>query len=750
MNEYRSIYCWSLLGLIFVLPSVFAQSVYPSTSPSWVLPGFHANSYDALDYDISGVDELVNWELTHADNALGSQYGAIAQGKINAVGYMYVQKIDFSPNEVEFALQSHAQQVGDNYEDYFLHFAENTVVQGANASHSSRTPFNRRPWIVGWTINQRHSGYTVWQQPPYSLTPWQYSAQGGCVYVYMPERFDRVTINLQTVATTGLLTVQYPSAIDANTGVVKVWSTIDKNMMDGTNHLRVTAGSVVWTPPADWVKAATYDVVNDTGQHFSNKYLKQGKRAYVVRLCRVGENQNDQPIVQDIQVKDWMPHLNNVNEKRVIYGWDERNDTNNDGYVDDTEFSNRTSANAFARFRYESRVTPLGNMWDVGSNYQRPDLLNPAYRTAIAHVMEQRWQAKSLKGAYNDTAFTLINVNVIAGGMLKEHSLLINDPDFVKQYQTAFIDTIKGIQSQTQSQWIAANISAENLFLVNDDRLNYLDAFDTFLREDYFRPGLGLAGYFGFSKVWDIFALAAQGKKSVVFTHGGGKGNVFFENTQSGWENSITAGLAMYYLINVPGSTSYVSWNKTYNYGSGNTTIDNFYKAGVPKNIAYQPTKMLEQDIGVPSGAIQTWPNNTTPQAIPYTASTSDGSYTVLGDSASELLQHGDIATHLVSGEVEVLPSNIYYAWQSDDTIVAGGGYYPQSMVLARDYDKGLVLYHTDFFGWSGDFNQVSRQIQLPGNYHRLMYDGSLSVASNTVTLTGYEGVVLVKADGVP
>jgi len=329
------------------------------------------------------------------------------------------------------------------------------------------------------------------------------------------------------------------------------------------NGLRIS-GVISWRPASDWVKAATYDSNNKTGQFFSNKYIKEGKKFYIVKIFRGDEDINDQPIVQDIMIKDFMPYINKSNEERLIRGWDSKNDRNGDGYIDTIKFNSLVNAAASARFRYESRVTPLGNMWSKTSNFQRPDFLNPSYRTAIANVVSQEWMKNSLAGAYNDDVFKLEGVNIVGiGGKTIEHGLMINDPVFKKEYQNGFLDTILEIKSRSGSPWLAANTSAENIFNRRNNRMKYIDVFDTFLREDYIRSGQGLDGYFGIAKMWDTFALAQATKKMVVIVHTGWTGSIPILNTKAVWESKISTGLAMYYLVNIPGKTFYTSWNNS-------------------------------------------------------------------------------------------------------------------------------------------------------------------------------------------
>ena len=729
-----------------VTDSEFSAEVYPSTATAWVIPGYHAENYDSMGYPISTKEQLIDWELNHADIVFGSNYDKSAADKIINLGYIYAQKIDFSPTSVGFNLREYAERVNENYEDYFLHFSEDTIVQGLYPDHSIYTPLNRRPWVAGWTADESHSGFLIWKFPPYEIQPFKGSEKGGCVFVYMPEKFDQIEFVLKSIAITGRLVVKYPSGVDESNGVVNQWNTSDSDMMDGTNGLK-TSGVISWRPASDWVKAATYDPGNKTGQFFGNKYIKEGKKFYVVKICRIDGDINDQPVVQDIMIKDFMPYINKSNQKRLIRGWDSKNDRNDDEYIDDSEFNSRANTTASARFRYESRVTPLGNMWGKTSNFQRPDFLNPSYRTAIANVISQEWIKDSLAGAYNDDVFKLEGVNLVGiGGKTIEHGIMIDDPVFKEKYQDAFLDTIREIKSESGSSWVAANTSAENIFERRNNRMKYIDAFDTFLREDYIRPGQGLDGYFGIAKMWDTFALAQANKTMGIIAHAGWTGSIPIVNTKPAWESRISTGLAMYYLINIPGRTFYTSWNNSYNYGSGNTEEGNFYKPGIPKNIAYQPSLMLAVDIGEPAQNIQEWPDQDV-QPLSYTAKTTNEDYAVIGDSTQLILTDPDIATFDQVGAVPVSPSNIYYAWQSEDKKSIGGVNFPQQMIIARDYTNGLVLYHTDFFGGNPDFMSITHELTLPGYYHRINYDGTLEAATNTISLTGYEGAVLVTAE---
>ncbi|MDK9760235.1 hypothetical protein KIV40_34395, partial [Vibrio sp. D173a] len=195
----------------------------------------------------------------------------------------------------------------------------------------------------------------------------------------------------------------------------------------------------------------------------------------------------------------------------------------------------------------------------------------------------------------------------------------------------------------------------------------------------------------------------------------------------------------IYYLNHHTDRSYFNQWNSSYLYGSHNTTSGNYYTSGIAQNIAYQPTSLLKVDIGAPSGTIPEGHN-----AIPLMLSTSTpyaADYTIVGDSAMSELIHQD----LPNGMTHVLPTYTYFAYQSENQVVNGG---PEEMVLARKFDKGMVLYRTDFHGRNASyFEAPAITVQLDQPMRPVDAQGNIGETVTEVEMSGYQGLILVNAE---
>ena len=190
------------------------------------------------------------------------------------------------------------------------------------------------------------------------------------------------------------------------------------------------------------------------------------------------------------------------------------------------------------------------------------------------------------------------------------------------------------------------------------------------------------------------------------------------------WHQDIETGLALYYLFNIPQRTYYHSWNAGFYYGSGNTTDKNWYRQGVPKNWVYQPSAMLKVDIGQPTIApkghrIVYWRNKT-------------NDVDIKAKTSSAML-----------GDISVAPANWFWLYRS-----GWGSDFPRHGVIARQYSKGLVVYRAMNEPNNTAFMQTKPlRVSLPGDYRRVMPDGTLGASTRYLELGGYEGVVLKKVE---
>ena len=621
---------------------------------------------------------------------------------------------------------------------------------------------------------------------PWNIQPWQYYAGGGMVYVMSFEKFDEIQLNLDSskVPGTGSLVVEYVSAtylsdystanptakqpVSISTLQAKTWSRLA--VVDTTVNL-TTSGAIRWKPPVDWQIAAYADgsgLSYGGGQFFGNGLLSQGGVAYAVRLRwkpSSASTSTVSPTLNELKIRRFIRYSNPSGSLQIVPGWDAANDINQDGYVDDQEYANLQNPKATARMRHESRAYTIGQMWSQRSSGCRVNAWNEDLHRYIAKWNFKTWTEAGLQGAYNDDLLKMLGPSVFPitkGGKLAEApastigSGRVNDTMVSEAFQTQFTKILALIRTVTKSKWLSGNISGVNLFASASSAVrSFITVLDVFLREEYLTSSIGLTGYFGVQKMWDIFAYSAVGKVNVVqgmIRYGAVR--LVNATTPANWQRDLTSLLAQYYLINVPKYTTYQSWGNGYYYGSANTYGGaNFYISGVPMNIAYQPTRMLKVDIGIPKTRVEdlaTFPGIASGVAkrefMAYQTRTSVplNDYTVIGFANESRVVHPEVST---TGFLDTIPSMIYYLQRSakDHPQIK---HTPIDCVLAREYTKGLVLYRTDVYGNSLSFMKSSVLVTLPKgiNYRRIRFDGSLDPipVNGTVTLFGYEGAIFV------
>ena len=625
---------------------------FPSAAVALTLPGGWQDPTDPETLAVlPNAAAVKQWELAHFDVAFGADFGDPALNrKITAQTYMYNQIISFNPDALAMFLRQEAVKRGLAWESFFLHFTADTdfTIAASHVSDSTRTPFYGRAWIVGYTDNPSHSGYWLWDMPlvralgvvvercccccccccccklvrenvgrwspPVTLharlharlcvcvcavqttpkRPFQHCGNGGAVHVYLSEKFDSVEFVLPSAQPgDGHIVVEYPNAVTTSAhGVqrfVASWAAIP-GVVDGTSGM-TTSGSVRWVPPADWALAATSDGSGLSWggyQFFANDLLKKGGLAYVVRIRWVGTTPAGGPEVTDIHLRRWIVNVNGVSTHLRVPGWDPANDQNSDGYVDDAEFATLVNPQATARFLYEARAVPVGEMWSPSSCYCSINVWNANLVELIAEYMAQSWAAAGVAGAYNDDLLKLAGPNlyhVTSGGYVAESpnpAFPMQSEDMNLLFQGAFATLLKRIAAVSHSKWVSGNVSGVNMLRGAGNRA-LLDALGALLREDYLHPTLGLNGYFGCTlphhgpsvlrahlnrvtcairvlavqRAWDTFGLAYLKKYSMI------QGQIMNSRAAwygkldaTNWQRDIESIVAQYYLMNVPGLTS--------------------------------------------------------------------------------------------------------------------------------------------------------------------------------------------------
>ncbi|MCS6956165.1 MAG: hypothetical protein NZM44_07415, partial [Candidatus Calescibacterium sp.] len=725
------------------------------------------------------------------------------------------------------SLMKMALSRGWDFEDFFLHFKEDTYLD-ANSVTTDLTIFVGKGTRIIFTYNSSTNHIGGWLNASNPQDVFSFSNNGGGLWIMAPERFDEINFESLSVngqpGQNGRLVIEYPSEVDHNFSPTN-WKTLNI-VEDTTNQLR-QAGKIRWFPPSDWkfsiirgngalishdgaggyvirIKTLNYQIypkissspdghynnipirlkkivdllttnlrvgnvigANTTSIRINNRSYYRGRDYYKdmtieiisgrgqgqVRKVISSETGSD-PLLYISPSWDIVPNTTSI--YRItgptvrILGWDPANDRNGDGYVDDDEFANLVNPKATARFRWESRVKKGTEEWSSANASCRPNLWNPNYRQALLDYYLPIWRAEKIRGYDNDDAPALLNYShfpVLLGGRIweKEGGPVGLDSQLNLSYRDAFFDIHRAFK-ESGVEFIGTNIANTNYWEWDFHRA-YIGVFNFFRQEDTTWDTMGYAGD-GLSvarKAWQISGYAKAGVYSLIQGQKNRFGGVIndLKGTKEAWEWATVAQLAQYYLLNIPDKTFFQFWNCTFWYGSWltsqseNSCWDAYYKSGVPKNIAYPPHLMLRVDIGQPANRIP--PGY---EAIQYVGAVgrSNDDFVIL--TSNNL-------------KIDVYPTYIYYLWKSTSTWSG----LPFESVLAREYTKGLVIYRAPFASWLFPANMTrldyisssnALTVTLPGLYRKVNYDGTLGPVTDKITLRGFEGAILVKAEHYP
>ena len=129
------------------------------------------------------------------------------------------------------------------------------------------------------------------------------------------------------------------------------------------------------------------------------------------------------------------------------------------------------------------------------SSWCRVEPANAQLTRYLAEWLNETWSAGGMGGAYNDDLLKLMGpaeYHVVSGGQLDGYPYRANATELVVPYQRAFAAMLERIRALTR-KWIAANISARNMFMEAATRV-YLRTLSFLLREEYLTSTTGLTG----------------------------------------------------------------------------------------------------------------------------------------------------------------------------------------------------------------------------------------------------------------
>jgi hypothetical protein len=485
--------------LFFTLHSV------ASDKTAIILPGLYEDGLTLNGTPLTA-QEVKEWELANSGLVFGSYPEFADNLRATTVGYMYNQKLEVNNGWLEHYLRTHAKNNHYNYEDHFLHFAEDTILGEVNTTHGANTMLNRRPQIIGYTADTNHAGFWLYQNPPWNADVFEHIANGGALYIYSSEPFTQLEFTFSRLARGGTVSIDYPSATD-NNGRVSQWSPL-RNIRDKTKNFSAN-NQITWKLPPDWVRATTHDgsgASYGSGQYFGDAYLRDGGQLYVTRITWQATLPDDiRPLLANVQLEDHFPVIPTpadapvsnaegytIQRWRKVRGFDASADKNGDGYLSPKEYRRRTNKDATARFRWESRVIPFGSMWSQSSSWALTNLASPQYLAVISDYYQAEWAKQGLNGAYNDDTNRLLGKNqftIYSGGTVAELGLIAGSDLGDTLYKQQFSDFLIALHTRQPNALIGLNIGTTNL-LGRNGQNEIINSAELYLESIIFFPPL--------------------------------------------------------------------------------------------------------------------------------------------------------------------------------------------------------------------------------------------------------------------
>lgn len=679
------------------------------------------------------------WQAKTATVVAGGDFGPKVNRTTLVLDYLYLQKLNFDPGLLEMALKLEAGRIGADYEDYFLHFSEDTQLAPKQPLDTSKAnPLHGVPYIAGYTLTDTHSGNQFPRGRDAKMQAFARWRDGGSVFVYSFERFDEIhlALTVEENQPSGTLIAEIPVEIDG-AGRVTQWQALP--LEDETNGLKAS-GTLRFTPPKYWLAATTHDGSGQSyggGAYFGDKLLRNGGRLYAMRLSWKPANGNINAKGPTLQRVTLRPILTPTEDGFMIRGWDAANDKNGDGYVGTDERAALINKRATARFRHEARAAPVDGTYAGGEGWGYANLFDPKVRAALARYYHSTWDAQGLGGGYNDEFFKRPEkaaLGITKGGTLAEMPKLdIEGTDFAARYDIAFIQTFDALRGKPRRYHLSTNTAHYPLTKRGRD-FGFTAALSSVLREDMLRVGNGLTGYSGLLMTADIGILAHLGIGNIIQAQIRDGHVVNFGQTKENWQKDHEALVAQAFLLNQPGQTVFSFWTTGYWYGNGLTSDKDFYTAGVPRIVAYYPEPYVDQDLGQPTNQV---PKGK--QAAPIFVRRGDN-FIKVGDALSTEF------TLPLDGKrrkMKTRPTGMFIAHERAEIDKAKN--LRHDVVLGRLYEKGMVLFRSNMYGRDSRFLKAHLvAVDLPAPMRRVLPDGTTGPVISQIELSGFEGAILL------
>ena len=199
-------------------------------------------------------------------------------------------------------------------------------------------------------------------------------------------------------------------------------------------------GSAVFAPPADW-----------------NRSSVNGMKCYWARLRCTAAGAGG-PQAQSVETVygqyDWIGtsgircenYVVNIMGKRIIPGWNDSNDPDGNGYVDDAEFATLSDPNATARLKYMSRAPSAywTNRWTM-------DLNETFYQAFAINRSRICMESANQDGIFQDNCCQSLP------SVTQGKGTYIECPDPVKDYHQSVVNYLHAFKSNFTDSIVIIN-----------------------------------------------------------------------------------------------------------------------------------------------------------------------------------------------------------------------------------------------------------------------------------------------------
>ena len=560
------------------------------------------------------------------------------------------------------------------------------------------------------------------------------------LYVAGAEPFDAVTIIIRQ-AGSGLIfgpKVAVPVSVD-DSGLPTAWMYCHV-LQDGTGGLSASGTVRFVVDRSQWVRC-----------RLEASWVQDGIHAGSARLywaLVLASWSASATTIRGLQLPAWGVIVRNAPEMVYINrGWDDNNDTNRDEYIDDTEWQNRMNPQATARWKYQARVGDPFNVSGMDTDFPGVYLVrvwDPVVRALMVEAAVECWSTDNgFSGlVLRDTVRAAggSGCGVTSGGTLDDG--FSSDPVTSSRFQSGLLEyghqLIREIRAaRPVGSWLMQ-------WREPPDR-PYLSGYPTVLRTqldgDYQRSFVpeyaGLYGTVGLCRDWDYQARAAAGGYTVFHVTHRYPFVAVQGHTQSSWNRALVTSVVQFLLRYIPlrVSAEYYPHGIVATGELVTTAGQDFWRSGVPYHMAYTPRTFLEavQSLGNPTAAPSGY------EYLPLVKQSASGwsSQDIIGNTSSTQVT-------VNGGQVTLVPTHVFLLYPSSMNQV------DDDIVIARRFSNGLVVLRTN--PYTTDMNQDpsyregNMVVQLPGSYRVVGIDGSLGSVVSSVTLKGWQGLVLRSA----